>query len=290
MLKFHYLSRMRVRMTPMLGPAVICAVLFAIAGLFSYGGRVSDCAPESYLSSTMISSLHRSDLAGFMREVERLASVDQPDAEGMTPLMASVMAGRADATEYLLSRGANANSFHRGYGTPLIHALRMGELKTARTLLQFGADPGLVSATGDTPLLAAARSGCPECIDLILACGVDPMPPGARENPLNCLANGLGESEAAIDVLLKAGVDPNRSGLNGERPVISAAAFGSAHDVRALLAAGADPDLQDAKCNTAWSVCLQRPEVRSILQLPYASASSASQGVSTWHDLEPFKF
>ena len=148
------------------------AVLAALAGMFWYGSLSSSRAPnsgtgEAYFSSTMADALRAGDMDAFVSEAGRLKSVDQLDADCATPLLLVANSGNAEAAEYLLSRGANPNVSHAGYGTPLIRAVLLGHVEMVKTLLRYGADASQATLAGDTPLHAAMRCGRGDLLTLL---------------------------------------------------------------------------------------------------------------------------
>jgi ankyrin repeat protein len=180
--------------------------------------------------------------------------------------MVTVWCGDADETEYVLMRGADPNRCQAARGTPLIAALGNADAAKAELLLRYGADPCRVTNSGDTPLLAAVRGGSVACVRLMLSRGVEPMPPGVRENPLNCASAASAEGLGVIRILLAAGVDPNRAGTNGELPIVSTTLYRSAEAVALLRAAGADPDLPDPKGRTARAAAAGNPALAAALR------------------------
>jgi ankyrin repeat protein len=232
----------------------------AVLGLSWYAQSHVPRLPEPYLSSEMTDALQHRDLNAFAAKVDALASVDERDEDGLTPLLASVQLGDIEAVRYLLARGADPNLSWRGQNTPLTLVLTCGEVEIARELLRHGAVAGRMTASGDTPLLAAARAGNWDGVQLILDRRVELMPAGIRENPLNCFASDANDAENLVR-LLATGIDPNRAGLNGELPLVCAAAYDCPAAVTTLLRGGADPAQADAKGRTVETVAAGRPNV-----------------------------
>jgi ankyrin repeat protein len=204
-------------------------------------------------SALLLAMLHR-DQAAFVRELDRLPSIDATDAEGMTVLLTAASCGDVDDLKCVLARGPDLNRAQWSRGTPLMAAVSRGDADAARLLLHAGADPRRLSARGDSPLLAAMCGGSEECVEMVVAAverrGGDLFPPGVRENPLNIAACD-DAGAPVIRRLLAAGVDPNRAGANGQLPLVTALLSGSPRAAALLLSAGADSDLPDGRGRTA---------------------------------------
>jgi ankyrin repeat protein len=153
------------------------AVVASIVGVFWYGTSLQPPRPPAaYLSSAMVDSLRDNDLDGFVSEVQTLACVDQTDVDGITPLIVVAGTGNRAAAEYLLSRGANPNFCHVGYGTPLVRAIVAGKHEIVMALLRYGADATLSTARGDTPLVAALRCERYDIVQALIKHQVDRLP------------------------------------------------------------------------------------------------------------------
>ena len=76
--------------------------------------------------------------------------------EGWTALQWAAAAGKIDAVEYLLRKGADINVNHTSdKGTPLFYTVQGGYLQTAELLINKGADVNKANDNNSTPLMAA---------------------------------------------------------------------------------------------------------------------------------------
>lgn len=203
--------------------------------------------------------------AGVVEQLLRAgADPNRPVADGETPLMTAARAGGAAAVRALIAKGADVRAAERWRGqTALMWAVAENNADAARALLEAGAEVGARSNGGFTPLLFAVRGGHIAAADVLLAAGADvnePLPDGT--SPL-VLAVINAHYELAAHLLTR-GADPNATGQGWtalhqlawtRRPNRGFANPGPAPTgtldglglIKALVAAGADPDARQTK-------------------------------------------
>jgi ankyrin repeat protein len=122
-------------------------------------------------------------------------------------------------------------------------------------LLERGADPDAADVRGETPLLAALR-GCGwralsvrlVVLERLLDAGADPdRSDDAGDAPLT---RAVGGDPALVRALLAAGADPEAPGAR-VRPLLQASQWGQADAVELLLERGAAADARDPDGRTA---------------------------------------
>ena len=111
---------------------------------------------------------------------------------GFTPLLYAARQGCLDCAKALIAAGAAVDRTDPDGVTPLISALLSGHFDTAKFLLDKGANPNKWDWWGRTPLY--------------LAVDYNTLPHGGRPDHLSLDAT---TSTAMIDILLKAGANPN---------------------------------------------------------------------------------
>jgi uncharacterized protein len=106
-------------------------------------------------------------------------------------------------------------------------------------------DAGRQAGAGDTAaLIQAASHNDMAAVDSLLKAGVDPN--GANDYGATALYAAAASADPAMTAkLLAAGANPNARLLEGETPLMEAALRGNLATVKALLAGGADPNLQE---------------------------------------------
>ena len=164
------------------------------------------------------------------------ADVNGQDEHGRTALMLAAESGDNYLTyQTLLTRSSNPNIPDKKDRTVLhylLDPLRRVNVSALRLLLRNGADPNVADARGTTPLMLAMHHSEAYC-------------------PLAPILLKAGANPHARDVLGRTALHHARSHLGletfrptasrGERPLQTAAEA----DIRALLAAGADPHAPD---------------------------------------------
>ena len=158
--------------------------------------------------------------------IERLlaagADANAAQRSGLTPLMVAARTGSLEAVRTLLRHGADVDAATVEQGaTALMWAVAESHRAIVTALLAAGADVAASTAKGMTPLLTAARQGDVETARLLLAAGADVDQPGADGTHPLPFAIVDGHDEFAL-FLLAHGADPD-SRIDGI-PALAAAA------------------------------------------------------------------
>lgn len=161
------------------------------------------------------------------------------------PLIAAVKARDTAAVRALL-KPANVNETEADGTTALAWAAYQGDDATAAVLLKAGADPDKANVYGVTPLSLACENANVPLVTLLIKGGADPN--RARltgETPLMACINAHA-AEGAL-ALIAAGADTNTAEkVDGQTPLMWAAATKQPQIVRALLARGANVHARSA--------------------------------------------
>lgn len=146
------------------------------------------------------------------------ANINQAAADGMTPLIVSIVKFHEPAALYLIEKGADVNAADAGF-TALHAAALTGQIEVARALRARGADPnarlemplrmqatfvpynpdlqtGRLAQVGATPFMLAAKAVNPEMMRLLVANGADPRRMADSGTTAMMLAAGLGKRHA----------------------------------------------------------------------------------------------
>lgn len=203
------------------------------------------------------------------------ADVNERSADGTTAIMFAAYYGDFDLVEALIESGANV-SLQNQFGTSAItEAAIIGHTEILRALLAAGADPNFENPDGETPIMAVARTGNIEAAKVLLDAGADI---NAREDwgGQSAIMWAAARSNADMVRLLAANgadldargvvrqwarkiiTEPRPKDLNkgGFTALLYAAREGCVDCARALVEAGADPDLADPERVTPLNMAL----------------------------------
>jgi ankyrin repeat protein len=211
----------------------------------------------------------RTALFGTPRELRALLDkgLDPNSATNKGTTLLMMAAGDAEKVKILLARGANAS-----YGALTTAAASRGTAPAIKLLLDAGVPPK------DKPLLFASMTGDPENVKLLLAHGADPSAALAQavtfgypdivralisagapaklteSSGINLLHWAvIANRPGVIPALVEAGVSLNAKDEFDFTPLMYAATidFGDTKSLKALLKAGADPNIRNGDGRTA---------------------------------------
>jgi len=130
----------------------------------------------------------------------------------------------------------------------LERALRAGDLGQLPAEVSHAADfPNVLDPYTDTPLLALAISWAPvSAVRQLLSFGADPNFEALDGFPalLGAVMAGRPDTSSLLQVLLDAGAEVDRQGINGWTALHAAASRGDDISARLLLAAGANSQVR----------------------------------------------
>jgi uncharacterized protein len=140
-------------------------------------------------------------------------------------------------------------------------------------------DPSVNTAA----LIQAASKNDLAAVDSLLKAGVNPN--GANDYGATALYAGAASTDPAVVAkLLAAGADPNARLAAGETPTMEAALRGNLATVKVLLAAGADPNVQEksgGQTALMWAISQRHSAVVDELVKAKADVNLASKSGST---------
>ncbi len=213
-------------------------------------------------------------LAGKAESIPVLAAtgarIDETTARGR-PLAVALMMGWGDVVRALLAAGADPSA-RPGEPAPLLLSIEGGDVETVRALLERGAD-----ASGEGTLTAAALTGIVPIARLLLAKGASLE--GANELGLTPLGGSAYHGhEEMLDFLLSSGAKVNARDGHDMTALHAAARNAQLGAVTRLLGAGASPD---AKTRDGETPLLSARSPRVVAALLRAGADPNAAGAGT---------
>ncbi|WP_346429167.1 M48 family metallopeptidase [Planococcus halocryophilus] len=157
--KFYEPDHSKIVLGATLIAGVLGAIYFLTIALFAGGAVVfSQFLPtfddilydESYVvegETPLMFAASIGDMASVEEAIENGDDVNAKDSEGADALMYAIYANELDVVAFLLSSGADANTFD-DYSTALATAVDYGDYESALLLMENGADPTLTGEDG----------------------------------------------------------------------------------------------------------------------------------------------
>ena len=168
------------------------------------------------------------------------------DIDDRTPLHHAVENANYAATAALLKGGADPNAEDRSGITPLNLAIAGEDRDSAKALLAAGADPNAPDDSGEVPLFHAVDREDVELVRALLKAGANPNY-NSGETILHLAVQRT--NAVIVAALLKAAAHPNAQNEFGKTPLHYAVEDVEVEIilpvVKALLDAGADPEVED---------------------------------------------
>jgi ankyrin repeat protein len=224
---------------------------------------------------TLLDAAESGDRATALRLLADRADPNAPGPDGTTAIMWAAHHDDLDLVQALIEAGANVTLTNQFGTSALTEAAIIGSPSVVDALLEAGADPNTRNPEGETPLMAVARSGNVEAARRLLEARADV---NAREDwggqSALMWAAAQGQPQM-VKLLAEHGGDVNARGVirqwerkviteprpkdmnkGGFTPLLYAAREGCVECARHLIAAGADPDLEDPERITPLNMAL----------------------------------
>ena len=213
---------------------------------FLVGAAAAQIAPDA-ADIARFTGLHAAaaagDVAAVAAERSRNARIDARDGRGRTPLHVAVFLSRPEVVRALVAAGADLGALeHQRYDAVTIAAVA-NDVAMLRLLIGLGGDARRITSPYDgTALIAAAHLGHDEVVRMLIAAGA----PLNHVNNLGwtalieavVLGDGGPRHQACVRALLDAGANPNLSDRDGRTPLALAKSRGYAAVAAMVDAAG----------------------------------------------------
>jgi ankyrin repeat protein len=222
---------------------------------------VSNATPAN---NTLVEAAESGDRATALRLLAAGSNPNATSPDGTTAVMWASANEDVELVRALIKAGANVKLKNQFGTTALTEAAIIGSGPIVEALLKAGADPNTRNPEGETALMAVARSGKIEAAKRLLDAGADVNAKegwGGQSAIMWAAAQGQAEM---VKLLASRGADLNARGVihqwerkviteprpkdmnkGGFTPLLYAAREGCVECAKNLIAAGADPDLED---------------------------------------------
>ena len=239
-------------------------------------GNIGDARPASQAKTgSVLDAAERGDRTAALRLLAAGADPNAPGPDGTTAVMWAASNDDLELVRALITARANVTLKNQFGTSALTEAAIVGSARIIDALLKAGADPNTANPEGETPLMAVARSGNVEAARRLLEAGAD-VNAKERFGGQSAVMWAAAQGQAAmVQLLASKGADLNARGVirqwerkviteprpkdmnkGGFTPLLYAAREGCVDCVRHLIAAGADPDLEDPERITPLNMAL----------------------------------
>ena len=214
--------------------------------------------------TTVVDAAERGDRAAVLRLLGKGANPNTPGPDGTTAIMWASANDDIELVRALIKAGADAKLKNQFGTTALTEAAIVGSTRVVDALLKAGADPNTKNTEGETALMAVARGGNVDAARRLLEAGADVNAKEEFGGQTALMWAAAQSQPEMVKLLASKGADLNARGVirQWERKVITeprpkdmnkggftallyAAREGCVECARHLIAAGADPDLED---------------------------------------------
>lgn len=270
-------------------------------GLFGLSVAVATLGAAAPPSS-LVDAVRAGDAQSVRSMLRQKVDVNQPSADGTTPLHYAVQREDLAMVDLLLKSGADAKAVNRYGVPPLAVAAVNGHADIMKRLLDAGADPNAGMSPDETPIMTAARTGKVDALKTLLAHGAQVNARDSRGQTPLMWASARNNADA-VRLLLEGGADTNVRTNNkptgraaqmsvflspqptGFTALLFAVRAGSLDAAKALLDAGADVNdtLSDGESALVVATANAHWEVASLLIDRGADPNHAGAGWNALH-------
>jgi len=191
----------------------------------------------------LVTAVKAGDRAGVQSMLSGAAKQEIVATQGGAALIWAASRNDKEMVDLLLSAGANAKAVNEFGATALYAAADFADPAVTKRLLAAGADPNVALKSGETPVMTAARKGNAATVRALLEAGADPNAKEKNGGQTALMWAAAGGYSAVTEALVQHKADVNARSKPGSTALMFAAR-GDLGSVRALLDAGADPNLE----------------------------------------------
>lgn len=174
---------------------------------------------EKVITSLLLYGIEHNDEAVVRKLLEMGADVNEPDAEGRTPLHEAIIVGHVPIVEYLLKNGANVHYKTRTGESPLMTAVNHHDQTIIDLLMKCGAHFAMADNKGVSEMLSqAAKKGKTNRLNSLKLAGADlNTPDELLQTPLHKAV--MFDSIEAVKYLVSNGANVTEKDMLGYTPL-----------------------------------------------------------------------
>ncbi len=221
------------------------------------GTRLADSLDDEG-NNLLIRGMVQNDLQLIQRLLRAGIDPNQPNQQGWTPLHKAAHTGFTDAVDLLLAAGADLYAETKKGSTAIVLALRNNQAAAVDLLLSHYQPEH--SRDLSVLLVQAVRDDNSEMVAKLLAMGISPDIRNNRGDALLHVAVDEEVSDQTLKLLLAAGADPDIFDARnpGQTPIMRAALYGRMAHVKLLMAAGGELNKTNAEGANAMDLLIGR--------------------------------
>ena len=251
-------------------------VVVLLAAIATLNGAEPTPAQRSLGEVGLLDAAERGDRAAALRVLAvRGTDANQKGPDGTTAVMYAAANNDVELVRALIRAGADVKLKNQFGTSAITEAAIIGAAPIIDALLKAGADPDTKNPEGETPLMAVARSGNLEAARLLVEARADVNAKETFGGQTALMWAAAQSQPEMVKFLAAKGADLNARGVirQWERKVIKeprpkdmnkggftaliyAAREGCVECAQHLMAAGADPDLEDPERITPLNMAL----------------------------------
>ncbi|XP_033740384.1 kinase D-interacting substrate of 220 kDa-like [Pecten maximus] len=172
-----------------------------------------------------------------------IVDIETKDGSENTALYLAVQKNKPEALQQLISAKADVNTIGGSNNRPIHVAAQHGLEECMIILINNGAKVNTKNSSGNTPLILGSRKNHHTIMQLLIAAGCDVN----IQNKEGCSALHYSSHKAmGVDMLLRAGANPNLTDKENITPLLMAATEGFDNVVKALCKANCDVNIANA--------------------------------------------
>ncbi|XEV02858.1 hypothetical protein FSHL1_008145 [Fusarium sambucinum] len=158
--------------------------------------------------------------------LDRGADINYSNTYADSIMYVAVFTRNIDVVELVLARGAKPDALSYANTRPLSLAVSRGDFEIAQALVKFGARLDEPGPGYYTPLITAVHEARHDILKMFIENGVFQNDKDGSLGAEAMRRAVLNDNNEALDILLKAGVNPLKAGWHGRCPIIEAVSFG----------------------------------------------------------------